>query len=268
MSKEYLFHRLKYPERGNYVTNSELFHWFMADAVIPWIPSTKFSGFFFISPLLASLSIFCEERVNASHIIYIHIGYAPHTKHSNLAPHQLTSTTLKVFALIILDWMEIICSLPAPTQERFVELIWMMRIHLRRGVEESLNYCLLPKLYVKLWLCPSVSLICMHRFPQSHLLYLSPWKNGCHPGCVPGHQENSRCIGGSCILKVSFPLLYFLVAVHAIQVVTATSKEAKSQFSCELSRALQIVHKALKTEVSSMDWKCYSLTPYGFWKSH
>lgn len=135
----------------------------------------------------------------------LHIGSASHTKHSNLASHQLTSTKFEVFTLMVLDWMEILCPLPAPTEKRFVGLIWVMCIHLRRGVEESVNYCLLPKLYVKLWLCPSVSLIYMHRFLQSHLLYLSPWKNGCCPGCVPGHHENSRYIARSRMWKSSLP---------------------------------------------------------------
>lgn len=108
----------------------------------------------------------------------------------------------------------------------------MVCIHLKGSVERSLNYYLLPKLYVKLWLCPSVILIYMHSFPQSRLLYLSPRKNACCPGCAPDHHENGRCVSRSSISN--FFLLFFLIASHAIRRVTATFKATKSWFRSEI----------------------------------
>ena len=95
----------------------------------------------------------------------------------------------------------------------------MVCIHLKRGVQASLNYYLLPKLYVKLWLCPSVNLIYMHSFPQSRLLYLSPWKNACCPGCVPDHHENGRCISRSCILNVFVFVFSYCHSCYYIRIV-------------------------------------------------
>lgn len=135
----------------------------------------------------------------------------------------------------------------------------------KRGVEECLNYYLFPKLYVKLWLCPSVILIYMHSFLQSHLLYLSPWKNACSPGCVPDHHANGRCISTSYILKLS---PYFLISMHAIRIVTATFKTTEFWFRSAILQS---------SSNSSQGFKKWSLLnrvevllPYSLWflKSH
>lgn len=101
----------------------------------------------------------------------------------------------------------------------------------KRGVEKSLNYYPFPKPKVKLWLCPSVILIYMHSFLQSHLLYLSPWKDVCCPGGVPDHHANGWCISQSYILH--FFSIFLLPFMVTIGIVTATFKATKSWFGSE-----------------------------------
>lgn len=134
----------------------------------------------------------------------------------------------------------------------------------KRGVEASLNYYLFPKLYVKLWLCPSVILIYMHSFLQSHLLYLSPWRNACCPGCVPDHHANGWCISTSYILKLS---PYFLISIHAIRIVTAAFKTTESWFRSEILQSSSNSSQAFIKWSPLNRVKCYSLTPYGFSKT-
>ena len=142
----------------------------------------------------------------------------------------------------------------------------MVCIHLKRGVEESLNYYLLPKLYVKLWLCPSVNLIYMHSFPQSRLLYLSPWKNACCPGCVPDHHENGRCIPRSCILNVFVFVFSYGHSCYYIRIVTATCKATKIQEwnSAKLFKQFTWLRKIKPHQWSEV------LLPHSLWflKSH
>lgn len=137
----------------------------------------------------------------------------------------------------IKDWIKVI-----PLSLWFVGLIWMVYIHLKRGVKESLNYYLLPKLYVKLWLCPSVNLIYMHSFPQSRLLYLSPWKNACCSGCMPDHHENGRCISRSCILNVFVFVFSYCHSCYYIRIVIA--KQQSPDSGVKFCKALQTVHMA------------------------
>lgn len=106
----------------------------------------------------------------------------------------------------------------------------MVCIHLKRSVEGSLNYYLLPKLYVKLWLCPSAILIYMHSFPQSRLSYLSPRKNACCPGVCLTTMKMADPFPE----VQSWIFLFFLIASHAVRIVTAMFKATRSWFRSEI----------------------------------
>lgn len=115
----------------------------------------------------------------------------------------------------------------------FVGLVWMAYNHFKRDVEKSLNYYHLPKLYVKLWLCPSqISSTCIVFLKVVFYIYhhgrvLLPWICAWPPWKWQTHFHKSHL--------VFFCLCVFLLPfMLTTRIVTATFKATKSWFRSEI----------------------------------
>lgn len=102
----------------------------------------------------------------------------------------------------------------------------------KRSVEGSLNYYLLPKLYVKLWLCPSAVLIYMHSFSSKSSFIFITMEECLLPSPCAWPPWNWQMHIQK--LNLEFFSLYFLIAIHVIRIVTATFKATKSWFRSEI----------------------------------